>query len=315
MSDVSVRLTLQEDVSSKLSRVSSAARTSVTQLQQAGQQIDRAFSSNSPEQFASSLGNAMDRAASSMDSLGDSVGQAMEELEQSSAVDFSEGFESAADGADELTRAAEDAGESIGSLSESTESLGDSVDGLGDGDGLGNLGESADEAGASMGEAEGKANSLADSLKKLFAVVSMAAVLSQVGKYASDAIDIGKDYTAMMSEVQALSGATGSDLALLQNTAREYGATTVFSATEAAEALKYMSLHKEVLRKNIDGYVVVSDTKIRYSCTLTPSELAGEYISEVGLYDAQGDFVALKAFMKKGKDGDMETTFECDDTF
>ena len=242
MSDVSVRLTLQEDVSSKLSRVSSAARTSATQLQQVGQQIDRAFSSNSPEQFASSLGNAMDRAASSMDSLGDSVGQAMEELEQSSTVDFSEGFESAADGADELTRAAEDAGESIDSLSESTESLGDSVDGLGDGDGLGNLGESADEAGASMGEAEGKANSLADSLKKLFAVVSMAAVLSQVGKYASDAIDIGKDYTAMMSEVQALSGATGSDLALLQNTAREYGATTVFSATEAAEALKYMSL-------------------------------------------------------------------------
>ena len=242
MSDVSVRLTLQEDVSSKLSRVSSAARTSATQLQQVGQQIDRAFSSNSPEQFASSLGNAMDRAASSMDSLGDSVGQAMEELEQSSTVDFSEGFESAADGADELTRAAEDAGESIDSLSESTESLGDSVDGLGDGDGLESLGESADEAGASMGEAEGKANSLADSLKKLFAVVSMAAVLSQVGKYASDAIDIGKDYTAMMSEVQALSGATGSDLALLQNTAREYGATTVFSATEAAEALKYMSL-------------------------------------------------------------------------
>ena len=242
MSDVSVRLTLQEDVSSKLSRVSSAARTSVTQLQQAGQQIDRAFSSNSPEQFASSLGNAMDRAASSMDSLGDSVGQAMEELEQSSAVDFSEGFENAADGADELTRAAEDAGESIDSLSESTESLGDSVDGLGDGDGLDNLGESAEEAGSSMGEAEGKANSLADSLKKLFAVISMAAVLSQVGKYASDAIDIGKDYTAMMSEVQALSGATGSDLALLENTAREYGATTVFSATEAAAALKYMSL-------------------------------------------------------------------------
>lgn len=242
MSDVSVRLTLQEDVSSKLSRVSSAARTSVTQLQQAGQQIDRAFSSNSPEQFASSLGNAMDRAASSMDSLGDSVGQAMEELEQSSAVDFSEGFENAADGADELTRAAEDAGESIDSLSESTESLGDSVDGLGDGDGLDNLGESAEEAGSSMGEAEGKANSLADSLKKLFAVISMAAVLSQVGKYASDAIDIGKDYTAMMSEVQALSGATGSDLALLENTAREYGATAVFSATEAAEALKYMSL-------------------------------------------------------------------------
>lgn len=75
------------------------------------------------------------------------------------------------------------------------------------------------------------------------------------------------------------------------------------------------ALHKEVLRKAIDGYTVVSDTKIRYSCTLTASELVGEYISEVGLYDAQGDFVAFKAFMKKGKDGDMEAIFECDDTF
>lgn len=75
------------------------------------------------------------------------------------------------------------------------------------------------------------------------------------------------------------------------------------------------ALHKEVLRKKIDGYTVVSDTKIRYSCTLAANELAGEYISEVGLYDAQGDFVAFKAFMKKGKDGDMEAIFECDDTF
>lgn len=75
------------------------------------------------------------------------------------------------------------------------------------------------------------------------------------------------------------------------------------------------ALHKEVLRKNVDGYTVVSDTKIRYSCTLTASELAGEYISEIGLYDAQGDFVAFKAFLKKGKDADMECVFECDDTF
>lgn len=242
MSDVSVKLTLQEDVSSKLSRVSSAARTSAKDLQQVGQQIDRAFTSNSPAQFANNLGNAMDQAVSSMDSLGDSVEQAMDELERSSTTNFSEKFENAANGADDLTKAAENAGESIDSLSESTEGLGDSVNGIGDGDGLGNLVDSADEAGASMGEAEGKANSLAASLKKLFAVVSAAAILRQVGKYASDAINMGKDYTAMMSEVQALSGAAGSELTLLENTAREYGASTVFSATEAAEALKYMSL-------------------------------------------------------------------------
>ena len=74
-------------------------------------------------------------------------------------------------------------------------------------------------------------------------------------------------------------------------------------------------LHKEVLRKAIDGYEVVSDTKIRYSCTLAENELAGVYISECGLYDADGDMVAMKSFMKKGKDGDMEAVFECEDMF
>ena len=75
------------------------------------------------------------------------------------------------------------------------------------------------------------------------------------------------------------------------------------------------ALHKEVLRKQVDGYEVVSDTKVRYSCTLTADELAGVYISECGLYDADGDMVAMKPFMKKGKDGDMEAVFECEDMF
>lgn len=75
------------------------------------------------------------------------------------------------------------------------------------------------------------------------------------------------------------------------------------------------ALHEEVLRKEIDGYDVLSDTKIRYSCTLGVDDLADTYISEVGLYDADGDMVAMKAFLKKGKDSDMEAIFECDDTF
>lgn len=75
------------------------------------------------------------------------------------------------------------------------------------------------------------------------------------------------------------------------------------------------SLSKPLLRKNVDGYEVLSDTKIRYRCTLAENELANTYISEVGLYDADGDMVAMKAFLKKGKDADMECVFECDDTF
>ena len=55
-------------------------------------------------------------------------------------------------------------------------------------------------------------------------------------------IELGQNFTSTMSEVSAISGATGEDFEKLEACAREYGATTVFSASKAAEALKYMSL-------------------------------------------------------------------------
>ena len=55
-------------------------------------------------------------------------------------------------------------------------------------------------------------------------------------------IELGQSFTSTMSEVSAISGATGEDFEKLEACAREYGATTVFSASNAAEALKYMSL-------------------------------------------------------------------------
>lgn len=55
-------------------------------------------------------------------------------------------------------------------------------------------------------------------------------------------IELGQNFTSTMSEVSAISGATGEDFEKLEACAREYGATTVFSASNAAEALKYMSL-------------------------------------------------------------------------
>ena len=46
-----------------------------------------------------------------------------------------------------------------------------------------------------------------------------------------------------MSNVQALSGATGKDLEDLTNIAKEMGAKTQFSASESADALGYMALN------------------------------------------------------------------------
>lgn len=72
-------------------------------------------------------------------------------------------------------------------------------------------------------------------------------------------------------------------------------------------------LRHELHRKQIDGYEFVNDTTCRYRCTLIENELSGEEISEVGLYDEDGDIVEIKAFMRKGKDPDIRQTFTIDD--
>lgn len=56
------------------------------------------------------------------------------------------------------------------------------------------------------------------------------------------AVMVAKDFESGMSAVAAVSGATGKDLQALTNTAREWGASTSFSATEAAKGLEYMAL-------------------------------------------------------------------------
>ena len=61
------------------------------------------------------------------------------------------------------------------------------------------------------------------------------------------------DFEAGMSQVQAISGATGKDLEALSEKAKEMGAKTKFSATESAEALKYMAMAGWDTQKMLDG--------------------------------------------------------------
>lgn len=75
------------------------------------------------------------------------------------------------------------------------------------------------------------------------------------------------------------------------------------------------ALANELFRKEIDGFEFIEDTTCRYECTLTEAELAEEDISEIGLYDTNGDIVCIKNFKSKGKDGDIEMTFTLDDVF
>lgn len=76
-----------------------------------------------------------------------------------------------------------------------------------------------------------------DTVKKL-GVLSVAAA----GAFGAFAIKSGMDFEAQMSKVQAISGATATEIATLTAKAKEMGAKTKFSATESAQALEYMAM-------------------------------------------------------------------------
>lgn len=56
------------------------------------------------------------------------------------------------------------------------------------------------------------------------------------------AVAVTAKFDSKMSKVKAISGATGKDFKLLRDRAMEMGAKTKFSASESAEALKYMAM-------------------------------------------------------------------------
>lgn len=76
----------------------------------------------------------------------------------------------------------------------------------------------------------------------VFAGNMLTEVVSQAKNAAGAVLDIGMSFESGMSKVEAISGATGEDLAALTDKAKEMGAKTKFSATESAEAMQYMAM-------------------------------------------------------------------------
>lgn len=74
------------------------------------------------------------------------------------------------------------------------------------------------------------------------AVAAIGGVSAAMGGIATYAVKVGTSFEAGMSEVAAISGATASELGSLTEKAKEMGAKTKFSATESAEAFKYMAM-------------------------------------------------------------------------
>lgn len=121
-----------------------------------------------------------------------------------------------------------------------------------------NLGKTAKETGEDFKGAKSDIKTYEDAVSGLNSaiddvnndlkgIVSAAAgAVAAVGTAAvgavSAATEVGAGFEQSMSKVKAISGATGDDLAALEQAAKNMGATTSKTASESADALSYMAL-------------------------------------------------------------------------
>lgn len=69
----------------------------------------------------------------------------------------------------------------------------------------------------------------------------------------ADSVNSFQDFESMMSQVKAISGATGEEFEALKTKAQEMGASTKFTATESAEAFNYMAMAGWKTNAMLDG--------------------------------------------------------------
>lgn len=130
----------------------------------------------------------------------------------------------------------------MGAAASATSELGSQVeDTKGAFSGLKSWGSNAiDTVKTKIAESKEQIVELGETLKKSRVVIG--AVFGISAALMGSAISTAADFEASMSRVGALSGATTAEMRMLTDQARELGATTVFSASQAAEGMQYLAM-------------------------------------------------------------------------
>lgn len=141
---------------------------------------------------------------------------------------------------------------------------------------LDDLGEDADSVSSggltTFGVALGNlaANVISDAIQKMKELVK-------------ETIKVGTNFDTSMSKVAAVSGASGDELTTLKNKAKEMGASTKFTASEAADAFNYMAMagwKTEDMIDGIDG--VLSLAAASGSDLATTSDIVTDALTAMG---------------------------------
>lgn len=164
--------------------------------------------------------------------------------------------------------------------------------------------ENLDEAG-DKAEESGKKSKESSSSWSILGNVAANIVTAGIQKataaatqFAKQIVQTGMKFETSMSNVKALSGATEEEFQMLTETAREAGSTTVFSASEAADALGYMALAGWDAKESASALNGVLDLAAAGAMDLAEaSDLVTDYMSAFGWEaDRASEFADRLAF-------------------
>lgn len=118
-----------------------------------------------------------------------------------------------------------------------------------------------DDFASSMGKMGGESGDLAGglfntkfgaALTKVVGVLGALGIGKMIGQFFADSINVGESFDKSMSQVAATMGTTVDEIGDLRDFAKDMGATTSFSATQAADALNYMALAGYDTKKSME---------------------------------------------------------------
>lgn len=121
----------------------------------------------------------------------------------------------------------------------------------------------------------------------------LTGLINSMKDVVGNTIEVGKAFDSSMSNVAALSGATADDLQMLRDTAKEFGSTTKFSASEAADALGYMALAGWDAQTSASALGGVLDLAAASGMELAQaSDMVTDYMSAFGMEAQKSGYFA-----------------------
>ena len=145
---------------------------------------------------------------------------------------------------------------------------------------LDNVNSSWYQAGQKMQEFGGKMTKVGDKISSVGKGLTTKLTLPLTA-FGAHAVKLAAEFESAMSEVQAISGATAEEMEVISSTARELGATTVFSAKEAAEGMKYLAMAGWDTQEMISGMpglldlAAASGTELGRTADIVTDSLSG----------------------------------------